>query len=60
VWDECARRRSAADALWEDNKDILWKLYIFENMTLDQARGIMAESHNFDATYESHVSGLQM
>jgi hypothetical protein len=51
--------RAAAGALWEDNKDILRKLYISENMTLDQVGGIMAESHNFDATYESHVSGLQ-
>ncbi|XTI93570.1 ankyrin repeat-containing domain protein [Cenococcum geophilum] len=51
--------RAAADALWEDNKDTLRKLYISENMTLDQVRGIMAESHNFEATYEFHVSGLQ-
>ena len=51
--------RAAVDALWEDNKDTLRKLYISENMTLDQVRGIMAESHNFDATYEFHVSDLQ-
>lgn len=42
--------RAAADALWEDNKDTLRKLYISENMTLDQVRGIMAGSHNFEAT----------
>lgn len=42
--------RAVADALWEDNKDTLRKLYISENMTLDQVRGIMAESHNFEAT----------
>ena len=51
--------RAVADALWEDNKDTLRKLYISENMTLDQVRGIMAESHNFEATYEFHVFGLQ-
>ena len=51
--------RAVADALWEDNKDTLRKLYISENMTLDQVRSIMAESHNFEATYEFHVFGLQ-
>jgi Clr5 domain len=53
------QERVATDALWEDNKDTLRKLYISENMTLGQVRGIMAESHSFEATYEFHVSGLQ-
>ena len=51
--------KALADTLWEDNKDTLRKLYISENMTLDQVRGIMAESNNFEATYEFHVFGLQ-
>ena len=50
--------RAVADALWEDNKDTLRKLYISKNMTLDQVRGIMAEFHNFEAMYKFHVFSL--
>lgn len=42
--------KSEAEALWERNKDLLRKLYLEENKTLDEVKNVMAGSYQFEAT----------
>ena len=42
--------KAEAEALWELNKDLLRRLYLFENRTLGEVKNIMARSHQFEAT----------
>ena len=55
IWKETSRRRPNAAAKseqeWNGHKELLYRLYVLEDKTLDHIKGFMENEHSFSASY---------